>query len=141
MRISITLLGMVITVMINTGCSSTGTGGCHPNAAKYGYFCFHGKNFGKHRSSLYKRGVRDGCITGEGHFRKNYYYSSRYKDYLDGWIAGRRVCRPDTAPKYSTATPNQSVREYHRRYKKRRYKKEYPTYSEIVYDDIETLSL
>jgi len=58
-----------------------------------GYFCFHGHNFGQHVTASYKKGVFDGCRTGEGHFQKDYKASASSEMYRKGWDDGRAYCK------------------------------------------------
>jgi hypothetical protein len=60
---------------------------------KAGYFCYKEYNFGEHRTAAYKKGVRDGCSTGEGRFRRDYGLSSGSMEYRQGWDAGRAHCK------------------------------------------------
>jgi hypothetical protein len=60
---------------------------------KAGYFCYKEYNFGRNVSAEFKKGVRDGCRTGEGHFRRDYALSSVSADYRAGWDAGRAQCK------------------------------------------------
>jgi len=67
---------------------------------KAGYFCHKGHNFGRNVTPAYKKGVKDGCRTGEGYFRRDYTLSTSSADYRSGWDAGRAACpliTPDEA--------------------------------------------
>jgi len=66
---------------------------CSSNDTANGYFCHKGYNFGKGKSIQFKSGVRDGCRTARGYFSKDYTVSSWSQDYIDGWDAGRTICR------------------------------------------------
>ena len=77
---------------------------CTASAGRSGYFCYEGINFGKINDPLYKEGVRDGCRTGKGYFRKNYRLSGNSESYRRGWDKGRAACRPSDwsdSPTYS----------------------------------------
>jgi hypothetical protein len=58
-----------------------------------GYFCYKEHNFGQHRSATFKQGVRDGCSTAEGRFRRDYSISSTSGEYREGWDLGRAYCK------------------------------------------------
>jgi len=58
-----------------------------------GNYCYKNINFGPTQGSEYEKGIRDGCTTGEGDFRKDYSLSSSSKSYFDGWILGRSKCK------------------------------------------------
>jgi len=89
----IVLLGSTATLMLSlSGCIPSG-GRCFPGAAERGYFCYKEHNFGQNLSSDYKKGIRDGCSTGEGRFRRDYGRSSISTDYKSGWDIGRAHCK------------------------------------------------
>jgi hypothetical protein len=67
---------------------------CTPEMIRAGYFCYGGRNFGKNLSPEYKRGVIDGCRTGQGYFFKDYEAYQNSISYKNGWIQGRKKCRP-----------------------------------------------
>ena len=73
------------------GCTPS-LGRCFPYMEKAGYFCYRSHNFGRNVSEAYKQGVRDGCRTGEGYFRRDYALSSTSADYREGWDKGRAFC-------------------------------------------------
>jgi len=82
-----------------SGCIPSG-GRCFPYMQKAGYFCYKAHNFGKDVSENYRQGVKDGCSTGEGRFRRNYHLSGISSDYKKGWDDGRAFCKlviPDEA--------------------------------------------
>ncbi len=83
------IIGLALAVQ---GCIPS-RGRCLPYMERTGYFCYKQHNYGRYVSSNYKQGVRDGCRTGEGYFRRNYSLSSYSEDYRKGWDAGRSVCR------------------------------------------------
>ena len=89
-KISYVLSSTAFLFVLN-GCIPSG-GRCFPYMEKAGYFCYKGHNFGQKVSENYKKGVMDGCRTGEGHFRRNYTLSSSSIDYKTGWDAGRAYC-------------------------------------------------
>jgi hypothetical protein len=82
-----------------TGCIPSG-GRCFSYMPQAGYYCYKGHNFGQHRTEAFKKGVRDGCRTGEGFFRRDYALSARSIEYREGWDQGRAYCKliiPDEA--------------------------------------------
>ena len=74
------------------GCTSSLP--CGPEAVRSGTFCYSGYDFGRNPDPDYRQGVRDGCETGKGYFRKDYSLSRTSPQYAEGWIRGRTVCRP-----------------------------------------------
>ncbi len=82
-------------IIIFGGCAATtGSMRCTPEMISAGYFCYGGINFGKNLSPEYKRGVIDGCRTGQGYFFKDYTAYANSPTYKQGWIEGRKRCRP-----------------------------------------------
>lgn len=93
MRVKI-ILSCFIIGFLGVGCSSSSSGGLSlDSCGKNGNFCYKGVNYGPIKSPLFKKGIKDGCRTGEGFFTKNYALSSRSKDYFNGWIVGRSHCK------------------------------------------------
>ncbi len=91
--------GIAIAVLTLNSCVPS-RGRCFPYMEKAGYFCYKSHNFGRNVTTEYKQGVRDGCTTGEGRFRRDYRLSSYSEEYRKGWDAGRAECRlivPDEA--------------------------------------------
>ncbi len=66
---------------------------CFKGMEKLGYYCYKNYNYGRNLSENYKKGVRDGCRTGEGHFVRDYSLSAVSEDYKKGWDAGRATCK------------------------------------------------
>ena len=64
-----------------------------PSTCQDGMYCYKNINFGKSEGADFEKGVRDGCRTAEGDFRKDYLKSSSSKTYTDGWVAGRSRCK------------------------------------------------
>ncbi len=92
MRIqSVTFLAAGATMLMLSGCTPSGSR-CFPYMQKAGYFCYKGYNFGRNVSRIYKKGVVDGCRTGEGYFQRNYSLSAISAEYRRGWDAGRARC-------------------------------------------------
>jgi len=84
------------------GCASSVP--CGPEAIRSGTFCYEGHDFGRNTDPDYRQGVRDGCQTGKGYFRKDYARAHRSAEYTQGWIKGRTLCRPagwSDSPTYS----------------------------------------
>jgi len=74
------------------GCSSDNEKVNMPDCGK-GAFCYKGFNFGPSQGAKFEKGVRDGCKTAEGWFRKDYSLSSRSAEYKNGWMLGRMKCK------------------------------------------------
>ena len=74
------------------GCTSSLP--CGPDAMRSGTFCYGGYDFGRDPDPDYRQGVRDGCETGKGYFRKDYSLFRSSPKYAEGWLRGRTVCRP-----------------------------------------------
>ena len=49
--------------------------------------------FGKHFPDVYKKGIKDGCTTAKGHYKKSHRLFKNDKNYNDGWFLGRNRCR------------------------------------------------
>jgi len=108
-----TFLLVGVSLFVLTGCIPSG-GRCFPYMEKAGYFCFRGHNFGRYVTEIYKKGVFDGCRTGEGHFRKDYTASASSEDYKKGWDDGRAYCKliiPDEAKPGMRTQYQQSIDE------------------------------
>jgi len=87
------LLSMTISLFYINGCSGSSSSLSLENCRQSGNFCYKNINFGPTRGVDYEMGIKDGCRTGEGYFTKNYFMSSKSKDYYDGWILGRSKCK------------------------------------------------
>ncbi|WP_456432345.1 hypothetical protein [Nitratifractor sp.] len=138
---SLYLAALTGTILWLGGCASTGTP-CAPGDTARGYICAGGINFGKNPDPLYRQGVRDGCATGLGYFRKNYRLSSNSKSYLQGWIKGRATCRPkpqqDTTQAQATRHPVHNLREDATPSYSKPYDQNTPNRSQSYTDDPET---
>ena len=55
-------------------------------------FVYHGHNFGENRNADYKHGVKDGCTTSDGNYKKNHTLYKNDLSYHDGWEHGRLHC-------------------------------------------------
>ncbi len=70
---------------------------CSPNEvpiSKGGYY-HSGIYFGSGFPDIYKKGIRDGCTTAKGNYKKSHWLFQNKKDYVDGWFLGRNRCRPE----------------------------------------------
>jgi hypothetical protein len=83
---------MAVSLFLLSGCIPSHNR-CFKGAASRGYYCYKNYNFGQNLSSNYKKGIRDGCKTGEGHFVRDYSLSSASADYKVGWDVGRAHCK------------------------------------------------
>jgi hypothetical protein len=90
-KIVVLSLASAICTMLVTSCAPRG--GTIDAPCQKGMFCYKNINFGVSKGKYFEKGVKDGCKTAEGTFRKDYYYSSRDKNYYDGWILGRSKCK------------------------------------------------
>ncbi|MFK5976063.1 MAG: hypothetical protein QM493_06110 [Sulfurovum sp.] len=52
-----------------------------------------GVYFGSNFSKEYKRGIRDGCTTAKGDYRKSHRLFRKSDDYHKGWFLGRSRCK------------------------------------------------
>ena len=114
LRPTIRLTFVMSSLFFISGCAPS-MGRCLPYMEKAGYFCYKGHNFGRNVSEAYKKGVRDGCRTGEGFFRRDYMLSSYSTEYRVGWDRGRAYCplivpneaRPGMRTQYQQAIDKQ----------------------------------
>jgi len=74
------------------GCSNNNEQLNMDNCGKDNY-CYKNLNFGPSQGSEFEKGVRDGCKTAEGNFRKDYSLSSSSDIYKNGWVLGRTKCK------------------------------------------------
>jgi len=70
-----------------TACSSD-----HSSAIHGGY-TYSGIYFGKNLSTLYKKGIHDGCETAKGYYTKSHTLFNTEIEYYHGWFRGRNKCR------------------------------------------------
>ncbi|WP_456430138.1 hypothetical protein [Nitratifractor sp.] len=87
---------LLITLILLSGCTGSTGSLCTPTDRRSGSFCYDGINFGQNEDPLFRRGVRDGCETAKGYFRKAYSLSASSASYRRGWEAGRARCRMAT---------------------------------------------
>ncbi|HIQ27952.1 MAG TPA: hypothetical protein EYH42_05585 [Sulfurovum sp.] len=68
---------------------------CTPNqlSQQQGGFSHSGIYFGSHFPDIYKKGIKDGCTTSKGTYKKSHSLFQNNKDYEDGWFLGRNRCR------------------------------------------------
>ncbi len=68
---------------------------CTPNEASIaeGGYYHDGIYFGQHFPDNYKKGIKDGCTTAKGDYKKSHWLFKNNKDYNDGWFLGRNRCR------------------------------------------------
>ncbi len=88
--VKISLLSLASIAML-VGCSNSSD--AIPSSCQDGMYCYNSINFGKSEGSDFEQGVRDGCHTAEGNFKKDYSKSSSSKTYVDGWMLGRSKCK------------------------------------------------
>ena len=58
-----------------------------------GGFYYSGVYFGKNFSPTYQKGIKDGCITAKGTYKKSHTLFNADQDYYDGWFLGRNRCK------------------------------------------------
>ena len=88
--VKVSLLSLV-SIAILAGCSNSSS--VSPSNCQDGMYCYNNINFGKTLGADFEQGVRDGCKTAEGDFRKDYSKSSTSSTYAEGWILGRSKCK------------------------------------------------
>ena len=70
-----------------SGCSSS-----KAPESRGGYY-YSGLYFGKNLPETFQRGIRDGCTTAKGDYKKSHIRFNYDEDYQDGWFLGRNRCR------------------------------------------------
>jgi len=105
------LLSVSSALLLISGCAESGGSLSMASCKQSGNFCYKNINFGATRGIDYEMGIKDGCKTGEGYFTKNYYMSSKSRDYFDGWILGRSKCKQ--------VLPNEGTRQEEENSRKR----------------------
>ncbi len=58
-----------------------------------GGYTHSGIYFGSNFPDVYKKGIRDGCMTSKGNYKKSHWLFQNKKDYADGWFLGRNRCK------------------------------------------------
>ena len=106
-RVKVSIFSL-ISILFISGCANRGQ--IIQQGCQKGMYCYKNINFGVSRGKTYEKGIRDGCKTGEGRFTKNYYLSSRDKNYFDGWILGRSKCK-QILPNEGTILAEQKSRQ------------------------------
>ena len=99
----------IVSIAVLVGCSNSSS--ATPSTCQEGMYCYKNINFGKSEGADFEQGVRDGCKTAEGDFRKDYSKSSSSKTYVDGWMLGRSKCKQ--------VLPNEGTIQEERNSKKR----------------------
>jgi len=61
--------------------------------ASEGGFYYSGIYFGANFLRYYKKGIKDGCTTAKGNYKKSHWLFERKKEYVNGWFLGRNKCR------------------------------------------------
>ena len=49
--------------------------------------------FGVDLSDSYQKGIKDGCTTAKGNYKKSHQLFKNDKDYNNGWFLGRNKCK------------------------------------------------
>ena len=84
---TITLLLLSASFFCLSGCSSS-----KAPESKGGYY-YSGLYFGKNFPETFQRGIRDGCTTAKGDYKKSHIRFNYDEDYEDGWFLGRNRCK------------------------------------------------
>ena len=83
----ITMIILASLLLLFTACSSR-----KASKTKDGY-SYSGIYFGKHFTPNYKKGIKDGCVTAKGDYKKSHRLFNSDYDYNKGWFLGRNRCR------------------------------------------------
>ena len=65
----------------------------HQLSKEEGGFYHSGIYFGAHFPPLYQKGIKDGCKTAKGFYRKSHQAFNESNEYNNGWFLGRNRCR------------------------------------------------
>ena len=84
---TIILVIVALSLLYFTGCKAKKL-----SIAEGGYYQS-GIYFGSNFSKEYKRGIRDGCTTAKGDYRKSHRLFKKSDDYHNGWFLGRSRCK------------------------------------------------
>ena len=57
-----------------------------------GGYSYRGIYFGSHLTMHYKDGIKDGCNTARGSYKKQHWLFKNSNDYNNGWFWGRNKC-------------------------------------------------
>jgi len=68
---------------------------CSPNETQVseGGYYHSGIYFGTNFPDVYQKGIKDGCTTAQGDYKKSHTLFNNNKDYNNGWFLGRNRCR------------------------------------------------
>jgi len=68
---------------------------CGPRTvpAHEGGYYYRGIYFGAHLTKHYKEGIRHGCKTARGFYKKSHWLFNNSSEYYKGWFIGRNRCR------------------------------------------------
>jgi len=84
---TIKIILSIITVSLFSACTSN-----QIPVSEGGYYysnVYFGTNFPKN----YKKGIRDGCTTAKGTYKKSHWLFNNSNDYNNGWFLGRNRCK------------------------------------------------
>ncbi len=82
-----TVLILITSLLLFNACGSR-----KASNNKDGY-SYSGIYFGKHFTPNYKKGIKDGCITAKGDYKKSHRLFNNDYDYNKGWFLGRNRCK------------------------------------------------
>jgi len=83
---SISIAILAISMLYFTGCNKK------LSVEEGGYYQA-GVYFGSNFSKEYKKGIKDGCTTARGDYRKSHSLFRTNDDYHNGWFLGRSRCK------------------------------------------------
>ncbi len=119
------MLASLVAIFAFSGCSNyeqalianalTGSAGA---SSSYGNpYHYNGYNYGHNRNNDYRIGIRDGCNSKQGTWRKNSYSYRNNYSYRNGWNAGYNRCRSNN--RYTGNYYNRGYNDgcYSRRYR------------------------
>jgi len=92
-RIYTSVAAMLWLLFVLNGCGNTAPDLPQSLTVTDDDFIYEGHNFGPNRNDIYKQGVKDGCSTSDGDYRKDHTLFQTSLDYHDGWEHGRLHCK------------------------------------------------
>jgi hypothetical protein len=81
---------LISTLLLFSSCKSHNEATIKKNINAYYY---NGVYFGKNLTKKYKKGIKDGCTTAKGKYKKSHRLFRKNKDYEEGWFLGRNKCK------------------------------------------------
>ena len=84
---TIKIILSIITVSLFSACTSN-----QVPISEGGYY-YSNVYFGTNFPRNYKKGIRDGCTTAKGTYKKSHWLFNNNNDYNNGWFLGRNRCK------------------------------------------------